>query len=214
MSRNYTQTISRCQPRARCRRWRVCPTCAAIRQAKIADATERLYRLGNAATWTTLQPDHAGASALIAARDQFLKQNKPAGAVWTVEQSPSSGRLHCNIITIEPPSQTHQAASLFIAQVTHDPRQVGAYISKQSQMPDQTIFPGRIYGTAGPLWQYITSGEAPVPIQAAARQYEIDPSPEITRPAQNKPMEKETAREIAARHLPDILPYMRPRRPN
>jgi hypothetical protein len=173
---------------------------------------ERLHRSGNTATWTTLQPDHAGASALIAARDQFLRQNKPEGAVWTVEQSPTSGRLHCNIITTTPPDHTHQAASLFIAPIRGDPRQVGAYISKQSQFPDQTIYPGRLYGTAGPLWQYITSGEAPVPIQAAARQWEIDPAPIIPPRDTEKPISQDTAREIAARHLPDILPYLKPRR--
>lgn len=213
MSPDHTPPPRYCAPRARCRRWRVCPACAAIRQAQIADAVERLHRLNGRATWTTLQPDHAGQSALIAARDAFLRSAAPAGAVWTVEQAPTSGRLHCNIITPDRPGVTHKAASLFIAEITNDPRQVGAYISKQSQMPHPDAFTGRLYGTAGPLWQYLTSGQVPPPIQAGAMQFEIEPQPPTHPRDKQHPTSRERAREIAARHLPDILPYL-PRRPH
>ena len=211
MNQNDTPPPRYCAPRARCRRWRICPTCAAIRQARIADAVERLHRLNDRAHWTTLQPDHAGQSALLAARDAFLRREAPAGAVWTVEQSPSSGRLHCNIITPDKPSGTHKTASLFIAEITRAPRQVGAYIGKQSQMPHPDAYTGRLYGTAGPLWQYLTSGQVPPPVQAGARQFEIEPQPPTHPDAKRVPHDQASAREIAARHLPDLLPFL-PRR--
>ncbi len=213
MHPNDTPPPRHCAPRARCRRWRICPACAAIRQAKVADAVERLHRLNDRAHWTTLQPDHAGQSALLAARDAFLRHEAPAGAVWTVEQSPSSGRLHCNIITPDKPTGTHKTASLFIAEITRDPRQVGAYISKQSQMPHPDTYTGRLYGTAGPLWQYLTSGQVPPPVQAAAIQYDIEPQPATHPDAKRVPHDAASARKIAARHLPDLLPFLPPRRP-
>ncbi len=209
-----TTPTRQCAPRARCRRWRICPACAAIRQAKIADAVERLHRLNNRATWTTLQPDHAGQAALIAARDLFLRSNAPSGAVWTVEAAPTSGRLHCNIITPDRPAETHPLASMFLAEIVGDPRNVGAYIAKQAQMPHPDAFTGRLYGTAGPLWQYLTSGQVPPPIQAAAIQYDIEPQPPTHPDDRQYPTSRERAREIAARHLPDLLPFRRAARPN
>lgn len=196
----------------RCNDWRACPRCARIRQARVADAAARLEGLGGGLDWTTLEPIDPGAAALRAARDQWLAQAKPRGAVWTVEASPRSGRLHCNILT--PPGAPPTAPLSYQYRIcgVRDPRATAAYISKREQMPARSIYDGRLWGTAGPLWRYLSSGEAPEIVQAAAIQQSIDqvagqpdqrpPAPAVACAAD---LSAADYRAIMARRCPDLI---------
>ena len=200
-----------CQPRARCRRWRECPECARIRQARIANACERLQYITPKISWATIQPIEAGEAALLDARAEFLAKVRPRGAVWTVEQAPTTGRLHCNVLLPAfEPRRLNLAASHVIEAITN-PRRVGAYISKREQMPDKANFGGRLYGTAGPLWQWLTSGDGPPLVNAAAIQADIDreagqelPRQPAPPPPQGQVLTLEDYAEIARRRLPDV----------
>lgn len=201
-----------CTGPIRCHDWRACPRCARIRQARVADAAARLEGLGGSLDWTTLEPIDAGAAALRAARDQWLQQAKPRGAIWTVEESPRSGRLHCNILT--PPGTPPPAPLAYQYRIcaVRDARATAAYISKREQMPSRSIYDGRLWGTAGPLWRFLASGEAPAIVQAATIQTSIDrvagqpdqrpPAPPVACAAD---LSTADYRAIMARRCPDLI---------
>lgn len=207
-------SISRrtCAPRSRCNRWRVCPACAAIRQAKIANVAERLGKLYPALIWTTLHPVTGGARGITLARAEWARKADPAGALWTVEQAPTSKNLHLNII--HPPisqvelDQSHRWQRVIEGSV----RNVAAYISKPEQFPVREDGPARIFGTLGPLWQYLASGDQAPPVAALAIQHALDPQESLQRARihahiRGKP-EPHTMAEykaIASKYLPDLL---------
>lgn len=212
-----------CRPQSRCRAWRHCLTCARIRQAKIASAAERLARIAPEIHWSALHPARAGADEAIRARREWVELVAPRAAIWTVEQSPSTGALHINILHPAAPAPALVRSHLWTKPLAGDLRRVGAYISKPDQYPRKADYPGRLYGTCGPLWQYLAHPEQKAPVAAAALQYTIDPEPmqlqaflaqgrrerlnrhALPPPDAAPPMSKEDARTIAARWLPDIL---------
>jgi hypothetical protein len=201
-----------CWPGNRCRDWRNCETCARIRQARIATAAERLGAAVGPLDWTTLQPHGTSFRDIATARDEFLRRTAPSGAIWTVEQAPKTGHLHCNIIA--PPSKQLQLrhAHAFVAQNISNARRVAAYISKREQMPSRDDYPGRLYGTAGPLWQYLSArGQQPI-IQGAAMQHDINADAGQLAPMGPAritdtitTLTKDDYRRIAERRLPDIM---------
>lgn len=202
-----------CTPTSRCRRWRTCPTCARLRQARIASAAARLASLAPRVDWATLSPLSAGASALIAARAEFLSLHRPAGVIWTVERAPTTGRLHCNILLPAHEPRRLIQSSCHVIHDVDDIRRVAAYISKPDQYPDKATFPGRTYGTAGPLWQWLSAKGAPPLVQAATLQHDINTvSGELLDHHPEPPIYRDNGRamtdyaEIARRRLPDILP--------
>ena len=201
-----------CLPRARCHNWRTCEICARIRQAKIADAAERLQIAATDLTWTCLSPLDTDARSLAKARDAFLRAEDLVGAVWTVEMSPQTGRLHCNILHPTSEPRTMRLARVWQAPLQGSARPVGAYISKREQMPPKELYPGRLYGTAGPLWQWLAGGDAPATVAAAKTQYDIDPAPLSAKSAvgernylNNRDYTWDDYRQIAATRLPDLL---------
>ena len=201
-----------CTAESRCRRWRTCPKCAAIRQARIASAAAHLESLAGRLDWATLSPIRAGETALLEARREFLEAVKPAGAVWTVEQSPDTKNLHCNILLPSHEPRRLRLSACHVIRGIDDARRVGAYISKREQMPSKGDYHGRLFGTAGPLWQHLSRAQSAPVVQAAALQYDIDPLPigessDLQRRAcaENRELSWPEYREIAARHMPDIL---------
>jgi hypothetical protein len=202
----------KCTPQNRCRKWRTCPTCARIRQARIANAAARLASLAPRIDWATLSPLAAGPSALLAARAEFLAAVRPAGAIWTVERSPETGRLHCNILLPSHEPRRLKLSACHIIKDIDEVRRVAAYISKPSQYPDQAEYPGRLYGTAGPLWQWLSDRASPPIVQAATLQHDINEGAGAMPVAPAAPsietadglVEPDYA-EIARRHLPDIM---------
>jgi hypothetical protein len=201
-----------CWPGNRCRDWRHCEQCARIRQARIATAAERLGGIAGPLDWTTLQPTSTSFAAIANAREEFLRKTAPPGAIWTIEQAPTTRNLHINILTpsIEPPDLKH--AHAFHVRAITDPRRVAAYISKREQMPAKEDYSGRLYGTAGPLWQWLSGrGQQPL-IQGAAIQHDINADAgklapmgpaRLTDTITN--LTKDDYRRIAERRLPDLM---------
>lgn len=169
---NNTRAI--CTRSRPCRRWRVCIFCARRRQAKIADAVERLASKTGQLRWNILYPSIVGTKGITTMRENWLQAANPQGAIWTIEQSRKTGAFHCNIIT--PAGSFHEPATghIWTQTISGNPRHVGAYIAKPSQAPQPADYPGRLMGTAGPLWQYLTTGDALPIVAAAAAQHTID----------------------------------------
>lgn len=226
---------ARCHPSRPCNRWRTCARCARRRQAKIADAAERLFTHTGQLRWHILYPHAPGADALRAVRENWLRAAAPAGAIWTVEQSRKTGALHCNIITPADCTATPRAAEHWQQLIQGDPRAVGAYIAKRRQMPEPAAYGGRLYGTTGQLWQ-ILAGQTQYPaVAAAAAQYAIDSEAMMQRAAflrlppgeqqrrlwlikayedrQKAEPTRDEYRAIAAKWLPDLLEWKEKIRP-
>jgi len=220
---------TKCTTSRPCNRWRSCARCARRRQAKIADAVANLEnRVGNL-RWHILYPDQPGADALRTVRANWLAAAAPTGAVWTVEQSQKNGALHCNIIT--PTGSNHEPVNAHHWQqaIIGDVRAVGAYISKQRQMPKNEDYSGRLYGTAGQIWQILANQKQYPAVAAAATQYALDSHAMIEHAASRlidarelqrrkwvaearqsekaKELTKDEYKTIASRWLPDLLEW-------
>lgn len=199
----------RCAPRSRCRNWRVCPTCARIRQATVADLAEKLAANAGRLNLTVLHPTHPGAAAVAAIRAAWVRQARPTGAIWTVEQGAAPGALHLNILHPSHQRAEPTGAACYSEPVRSSPRVVAAYISKRAGAPDPEIYPGRCLGRSGPLWQWLaTDTTAPI-VQAATLQHIIEP--------QNNRVPTVAAsdgyRETAARWLPEFAEILAGNRP-
>jgi len=181
--------------------------------------------------WHILYPNQLGADALRAVRSDWLHSAKPLGAVWTIEHSKKTNALHCNIITpagsLHEPANAHHWTQL----VQGNPRHVGAYIGKRHQMPSTDDYTGRLWGTAGQIWNLLANQKHDPLVAAAAAQYAIDShamlshaaSLTLTESEKNrrkwhteeiaaekaKQKTPEEYREIAARWIPDLLDFKR-----
>lgn len=224
-SANYTP--HKCTSTRPCNRWRTCAPCARRRQAKIANAVEKLFGLRGILRWTILYAGSSEQTSIAKIRDNWLRAAAPDGAVWTIEQSRKNQNFHCNIIT--PAESHHVPATIqnWSQIITGDVRAVGAYIAKPSQMPQKEAYTGKLYGTAGQIWQILAGQTLSPVIAATAAQNLIDKAAGIERSGVEKgrtgeqnravwalqeafrPKQPEVSQEeyraIAARWLPDLL---------
>lgn len=215
--------ISPCAPGRLCRRWRVCARCARIRQARIAAMAERLAALYPSLSWSVVHPSRRGVAALAAAKAAWARLHAPSGAIWTVERGCAPGALHLNVLHGPLPVRDSRLYTQHREPRILSPRAVGAYISKREGAPDAAAWPGRCSGTIGPLWRYLAAAkDAPV-AAAAAIEYAADPpaalaraglAPDCQAPPPPPPrgasvpeesLSWEQYREIARRHLPNLL---------
>ena len=185
-------TTKICLPHSLCGNFRDCGRCAAIRQAKIANAVEKLEAICGKLTWHILYPHGGQANEANKAKLQFLKAAKAEGAIWTIEQSKKNNNFHVNIITPECQTPELRKAHVWHQQLDGNVRNVGAYIAKRSQMPTREAYDGKLFGTAGNLWQILSQAKEMPIVQAAAAQYAIDSHAMINRAAKLKELEKKS----------------------
>lgn len=216
-----------CAPGRLCRRWRVCPRCAGIRQAQLAGMAEK-RAIAQTLTWACLDYDPALKKKVL--RSAALIGT---GGIWTIEQGEKAGGrgLHMNLL-IDPADRPEVSAGRLAkaapgAEVWAQPvpradvRNVVAYINKRRQMPDADRFEGRIMGTWG-HWRGVaeiiaTDRDTPATAQAMAIQTGLEragilpakPAPFVPfyngqKPAA-PPLSREEYREIAGRHLGPLL---------
>ena len=192
--------------------WRTCDACARNRQARIADVAADLERQYPALAWITLTPEASNRRTIDAIRDAYLRQADAQAGIWTIERGTQSGKLHCNIITNHHTAPRTRAAEIHIAQVRGNIRDIAAYISKRSQIPDLSHYPGRTFGKFGMLRDFLTTRGMPEIVQAKALEMR---APELSawerhRPAYDHQPEKPDGQveDYAAnmrRHLPRIF---------
>lgn len=201
-----------CIPAHRCHNWRACPACGALRQKRIADAAQRLAQVAGSIDWHTITPEQQTAQAIAQERARWLRSAHPPGAIWTIERGEQAGKLHLNILVPAGTTSTAPTAATFLVQSVRDPRAVAAYISKRAQAPTPEEYPGRTFGTAGPLWQWLTAKDQAAPVQAAAVQADINRAagPHPSRPATPPvacaaDLDRADYRAIMARRLPDLV---------
>lgn len=216
---NHTGKI--CRPQHRCRNWRQCDFCARVRQARIADAAERLASISPNLSWTTLHPILPGKYGIDRARSEWVDVVRPAGAIWTIEKSPSTKNLHLNIIHPTAPDPILARSGKWNRPIIGNVRHVAAYISKRRQAPAPGDYQGRLFGTCGHLWQWLVGERADPIISAAAVQWLIDPLPMIEEAQRHHPLaptysflQPPDYAEIAKKYLPDVLAMLKKPRHN
>lgn len=151
-----------CQPRKRCRRWRICEPCSKIRQSKIASIAELGSLRGRNLSYAVIKPTTT--THLNQDKSNLIKQlaKQKTSGIWTVEEGSDWGTLHINLLTssqIQTPAEYFinawndaggKEAEAWAADVKHsDVRHIAAYISKQEQHPDKSSYSARIYGSFG-----------------------------------------------------------------
>lgn len=162
--------------------------------------------------WTTLHPVSHDPSSLVRARAAWARASKVPAGLWTVELSPRTKNLHCNIIHPLGYDAEILQAHRWTQPIDGQIRAVAAYISKREQFPDRAQFAGRIYGTLGPLWSHLASAKQEPVIAAASVQVALDPGAARVRVSNPRPTangaampSREEARIIAERYLPSLL---------
>lgn len=200
-----------CRPRNRCHNWRECPACAAIRQARVADAAEGLLAGYLQLQLIVLKPANTMPSGMQAAIRAAIRNNGLRAGIWTVERGPKAGTLHANILTHDAPLKPHRTADQQAERVRTNARITAAYIAKRSQAPGRDHYSGKTYGAWGKAADFLVDARMPVIVTAAAIEREISgptappaQAPKIYCPATTPDLTREEYREIAARHLPTL----------
>lgn len=201
-----------CRASARCRRWRTCPECAAIRQARIADAADRIAQCFPSLHWSRLTPHHQTPSAIPTVRARWRRAHPQAAGLWTVEQGTHHHHLHLNVLHSDAVLQEIEGASSWTATDLKDHRRVAAYIAKREQAPDPGSYHGRAFGTFGEPWYYLAQARSAPALSAAALQFAIDPGAASRAaldyhdsPRLAAPYSRADYHAIAARYLPDLI---------
>jgi len=146
-----------CAPGARCGRWRSCPRCEGIRQARIADRAERGHQTtGGALTHAVVTPDCPRDTARIRAS---ITRHLPArGGLWAVHTGEQTRGLHVHLIAaaddtidaVHIAAACDRPASVWSAPLpAAGLRSAAAYISRAAAAPSQDEYRGRLVGTWG-----------------------------------------------------------------
>lgn len=201
-----------CAPRKRCRDYRNCPACAAIRQARIADQAEAILRDYLQLQLIVLRPHNATQPGMRAAIRAAIRNNGLRAGIWTVELGQKAGTLHANILTHDGPIKQTNSATTHAEPVRTNARAVAAYISKRSQHPDREIYDGRTYGAWGRMADILVAEDMPPIVTGATLERTLTPAaerqtppPPPRQPAPATPLTREEYRVIANRHLPRLL---------
>lgn len=164
-----------CLPVSRCKQWKVCNHCAAIRQAQIATIAEQGASLSRRVTFAVIRT--AAPNDIDRARERLLRSLKSRidGGIWTIETGAKTAGLHVNLIVgSDSPLEAANIARHWssdadiMAQEIHhkDTRNVAAYISKRGGAPSPDEYNGRLYGSFGtwkrPLAVAATQTTSPV----------------------------------------------------
>jgi len=152
-----SDSIAQCRAGNRCNKWKVCPECSAIRQARIANIAESGSLKSPFITFAVVRPLQG--TSFVEEKTSLIKAiNKNSdGGIWTIETGQHTG-LHTNLVigSSEPfdmniiYSAIKTESSVFGKTISHkDVRNVSSYISKKEGYPENGEYKGRIYGSFG-----------------------------------------------------------------
>jgi len=160
-----------CSKSRPCGLWKTCHWCGLRRQAATADQCEKLQARCGALRWHILYPADQTPEGLAKSRQNLIKRTAAKGAVWTIEQSKKTRKIHINIVTPDTGHAAPATGHYWSSPITGNVRHVGAYIAKRRQHPNAATFGGRCSGTSGRLWSWLVAPDSEPVVQAAATQY-------------------------------------------
>lgn len=205
-----------CEPKARCRKWRECQYCGAVRQAQIANIAEIGAMGSRSITYAVVKPL---SNDIAAQKTQVLKHlsSEINGAIWTIETGSQVLGLHANlIIGSDKPIHAAQVAAglsgeseVYAQRIPHtDIRKVASYVAKPSNYPEKEQYSGRLYGSVGdwkkPLTTMVETNAGNGVMAALALEEMLEQAgivaPDIKADIRQRPLSKqETPAEVAAR---------------
>lgn len=169
-------TPLRCGPRARCRKWRDCAACAKIRQARFADRAEAAAVQMEIPTYYVLVPDDKTPAGIEYARAWFVRTNRPAAGVWSVESGKFQAGFHLNVIAEWSETEKAFKGHIYREPIYSSVRAVAAYMTKAERAATPQDGFARQTGNMGSAADWLKKAvhDAPV-VAAAAHQHDIDP---------------------------------------
>lgn len=159
---------NRCEARNRCKKWRECDRCAAIRQAQIADIAEKLEQKYKELYLTTLKPSQNTQKAIEKLRSSFMRRCLAPAGIWTVETGEEYNGLHINLITPKPLPAKWRACETYTELLICTARDAAAYISKRSGAPSEKQYIGRTFGQWGQIGALLAEQKIAPAVAAAA----------------------------------------------
>lgn len=193
----------------------------------LASKAEQIeQQLGGGLYLTVARPLANSAEALRLMRDDIMRRQLAPAGLWTVETGELFAGLHLNIISLKDLERMPSQYRPHTERIRTTARNVAAYISKRSGMPEIEQYRGRLCGAWGiqTVGQYIATMEAAPVVQAAAVQMALEApavrlpyreamrligerqrreaAAEAAKPEELKPMEYH--RDIARRNLAAI----------
>jgi hypothetical protein len=168
------------------------------------------------------KPMENTADAIRSLRDQIVRTKLAPSGIWTIETGELYMGLHLNIMAPARFSDALRRAGHHVELIQSSARAAAAYISKRSGMPEEVQYQGRLYGrwgnvsamlmasdsteTAAPRaalseWSLMSDQDKAFALQGFHR---CDGGYVKGEPAKPQKSDEEY-RDIAARHLPNIL---------
>lgn len=189
-----------CGPRARCRKYATCETCARIRQAIFADRAERASNHMMTPTFYVLVPTDKTPSGIEYARRYFARQARPEAGVWSIESGKHQPGYHLNVIADWCELEGKFKGHIYQEPIRTNVRAVAAYMTKAERAASKAEGFPRQTGDFGHASEWLSKQDYNSQIiNAAQLQHEIEPGylpPSATGP--------ETAHETAKRWLSAI----------
>ncbi len=165
-----------CGPRARCRKYTTCATCAKIRQARFADRAEQAAKKMKIPTYYVLVPDDKSPKGIEYARRFFVRQNRPAAGVWSIESGAFQAGYHLNVIADWEPITAPFKGHIYQEPIRVNVRAVAAYITKAERAASKAEGFARQTGDLGHITDWMRKPDYNnTIIHAAQIQHEVAP---------------------------------------
>lgn len=169
-------TPLRCGPRARCRKYKTCATCARIRQAQFADRAEAAATQMQIPSYYVLVPDDKTPAGIEYARAWFSRTHRPQAGVWSIESGQFQAGFHLNVIAEWSETEKAFKGHIYREPIRSSVRAVAAYMTKAERAATTQDGFVRQTGNFGNPTDWLKKAvfDAPV-VAAAAHQHDIDP---------------------------------------
>lgn len=169
-------SVKPCVPKARCRRYRSCATCAKIRQARFADRAEAAAAQMTIPTYYVFVPDDKTPAGIEYARRFFVRQARPSAGVWSVESGQFQPGFHLNVIAEWCEIEGRFKGHIYREPIRTHVRAVAAYMTKAERAAKPEEGFARQTGNFGTAADWLKRAHWDAPIVAgAAHQHDIAP---------------------------------------
>lgn len=174
-------TPSTCAPGNRCHRWRTCPTCAAIRQARVADMAEATWPDPSTACIYTARAVPGSPQTIDQTRRALHRALGQVRGIWTIEASTLDQSLHIHALGDRVAVAPARSITIHQSDPCRSIRAAAAYLTKATNTPTHGQYAGRLIGTWGQVTRHLLTDGLPATIQGAAIEQmlsdTIDPPP-------------------------------------
>lgn len=205
MSNQTPHTSSaNCKPGNRCHKWRTCPDCAVIRQARTADTAEATWPDPSAACIYTARATPGSKQTIDQTRRALHNALGKVRGIWTIEASEVNTSLHIHALADRVSVKNHRSIIIHQSNPCRSIRAAAAYITKATNAPSPEQYKGRLIGTWGQLTRHLLTDGLPATIQGAAIEQMLSDTIDLPAHDQAPPppiIDGQRTRSVAAYYL-------------